>query len=89
MKQILITRHQLDEVIAIENGKLASRIAMEEKNFQLGMAYVHYVCELSEMILNHLFGEPDDQDFDTLCKWCDESKEKFLKILEEGDSDGK
>lgn len=62
MKQVLITRSQLDQIIAVENGKLASRIAVEQDDFELGLKLTHYVCELSDKVLERLFGEPTDED---------------------------
>ena len=85
MKQILIKRHQLDRIIAEENGKLAGKLAIDEQNFELGLAYTHYVCQLSEKILNRLFGAMDDKDLDDIAEWSEEAFKRMLKILEEGD----
>lgn len=87
MKQILITRHQLDRIIAEENGKLAGKVATEENDFMLGLAYTHYVCELSEKILNRLFGALDDKNLDDIVEWSEESFKRMLNILEEGEAD--
>lgn len=62
MKQVLITRSQLDQIIAVENGKLASRIATDQDDFELGLKLTSYVCDLSEKVLIRLFGEPADED---------------------------
>lgn len=62
MKQVLITRSQLDQIIAVENGKLASRIATDQNDFELGLRLTSYVCDLSGNILNILFGELSDEE---------------------------
>lgn len=62
MKQVLITRSQLDQIIAVENGKLSSRIAADQNDFELGLKLTHYVCELSDKVLDRLFGEWSDEE---------------------------
>lgn len=62
MKQVLITRNQLDEIIAVENGKLASKVAIEQDDFKLGLWLTKYVCDLSDKVLIRLFGELSDDE---------------------------
>ena len=62
MKQILITRHQLDQIIAVENGKLAGKVAREQNDFTIGLKLTSYVCDLSDHVLNRLFGDMTDED---------------------------
>ena len=62
MKQILITRGQLDRIFAEENGKLAVKYANEANDFEVGLMYTLYVTDLTDAILTRLFGEATEED---------------------------
>lgn len=88
MKQILLTRNQLDRIIAEENGKLAAKKASASDDFIMGLLITTYVCDLSTNILNRLFGAEDENDKEDLLKWGTECSNKLNKMLEDLD-DGK
>ena len=88
MKQVLITRNQLDQIIAVENGKLATRIAIDQDDFELGIWLTSYVCDLSEKVLERLFGEPTDEDLRIEEIRSQEARSRLKELLREwGEAD--
>ena len=81
MKQILITRSQLNQIIAVENGKLAGKIASDENDFKKGLILTRYVCDLSENILNRLFGEMTEEELHIEEVKADEALHRMNEII--------
>ena len=87
MKQVLITRSQLDQIIAVENGKLSAKVAIEQDDFKLGLWLTNYVCDLSDNILKRLFGELSNDEAAIEEVKCREALSSLKELLREWGED--
>ena len=68
MKQVLITREQLNKIVREINANIASDFAIKKKDFAMGMLLTLHTQHVMDDVCDILFGKEESDAEKTGCK---------------------
>lgn len=68
MKQVLITREELNKIVQRVNADIASDFANKKKAFAMGMLLILHTQHVMDEVCDILFGKEENNEEKTNCK---------------------